>query len=460
MDTNAYFLPDASVLLGLPLEKWITIFILVSVLSRVFYFYLVVNGFIDFTKTARSTSTANGRPRLHLFQFLVGVALAMLLSLTLSASDISLHNNDRSEDPINKIIVFFLIGVGVELVILLWRTCTAMQLRSRRPSISDLAPSNHNAAGREDGNNEECLVNWRFSWFLLFAGSTCLNNYCINRRDHNYEYFGPMRLTRLPRLHYLPEVFYLADEYDTHPCLRSIIETDKDTPVLRSAKNVQKNGLWQPNIQATVEIGWGREWGCSKPTDKDKWNTNRPSISQCTSFLCPANTTAYKSSCLCYSSEELARAATWECIEGELDLSRLKANETFNQDQPPWEDPTWPTLSRYGSCDGAVGNSMEPVYIQKVKLNGYRQQSFGVVCLVLWLFLAVTLLRKRVSQEVRDSPSRNLWARLYHMRTTFRGHHIYIGQQVFPPHGTRGSDEELHTLVGIGRGDERLERDT
>ena len=425
--SDEHLLPDLSLMVGIPVEIWMNIFILVSVPSRFSYYFKAA----DFITIVRKPKRAK-RP---LWLGLIDAVLLYLIFFTLILFTINLQR-DRSGDPLDKLISFFLFGVGVELMFCLLWTCTAMNLSRRRLNINDLS-----RGAKEDTRNiteppQYGLVSWRFSWFLLFAGSTCLTNYCVYRRDHNYDYVGPMRLTKLPRLDYMPRVYSSSDQFERLSCLIAGMDDE-------SNRSVE-----QPNIQATVEIGWGKTWGCSKPEDKDRWNTNWPSLTQCTALICSANAT---NTCHCFQTEEEARVAAWNCVEREFPtLSRLKSNDTsFAQDQPPWEDPQWPALWRYGKCDHAVGTSDTLEYVQKVKLNGSRQQSFGLVCLIWWALLVMTLLRRRQSsaQGARNgndnNSHRNLWERLKQIRTSAEGQTVYIGQQA------PTKDQELAALLDL-----------
>jgi len=237
------------------------------------------------------------------------------------------------------------------------------------------------------------LITWRFSWYLLFLGTSCLRNHYKLIRDHQYEYLGPMRLTILPILYHSDMIFEYSDDLELFPCL---LEQDKET------LTQPKGPFPQPSIQVTLEIGWGKQWGCR--TSTDQWNTNWLEMNSCTSFICRQDGT---STCPCYPDQNSARNASWECVERAWDLTLLQQNDTtYDSELPPWEDAFeshWPTVTRYGNCDGNRSNTREVPNVQKVWRNATRQMQFGVGVLIVWCLVLAVLCRS-CRQDVTTPP--------------------------------------------------------
>lgn len=234
------------------------------------------------------------------------------------------------------------------------------------------------------------LITRRFSWYLLFLGSSCLRNGYILIRGQQYEYLGPMRLTRLPTLHYSDMTYEDLDILELFPCLLEHgDETSRQPWGLFQQPSVSFS---QPSVQVTLEIGWGKQWGCR--TSIDQFYTNWPQMNKCTSFVCRQDGT---STCSCYPDESSARNASWKCVERAWDLTLLQQNATtYDSEVPPWEDEFeshWPTVTRYGNCDGKGGTTMEVSYVHKVQRNATRQLQFGVGILIVWCLVLAVLCR-------------------------------------------------------------------
>lgn len=105
-------------------------------------------------------------------------------------------------------------------------------------------------------------------------------------------------------------------------------------------------------------------------------------------------------SCPCYKDEESARIASWQCIQSAFDWTLLRKQEQesknylFDMEQPPWEDPSWPTITRYGSCEGTVGSMMDVEYMDQQYAHAKILEQFGTMCLTydaIWLLLVFVL---------------------------------------------------------------------
>ncbi|GFH46237.1 hypothetical protein CTEN210_02711 [Chaetoceros tenuissimus] len=236
------------------------------------------------------------------------------------------------------------------------------------------------AADNEDEVDEECetkpMISWPCVLYLFAFGTQCLNkSILVPEVETQIEYLGPMRVTKLPTLHYSTKA-HIYDKDD--PCLEG-------TP--KRGKYSSFN--FQPNIQASVEVGWGYSWGCRSKANSKKWMTSMATIDKCTFFICDI---FHASSCPCYPDEESAWNASLECVNNSFNLTLLEQNATFDKEQPPWEDESgWPTLTKYGSCDDDSGY-LRIVDIQyfaprEKRLSLYRY--FGLFSLIVSLIVAI-----------------------------------------------------------------------
>jgi hypothetical protein len=209
----------------------------------------------------------------------------------------------------------------------------------------------------------------KFSFFmiLVLVGSGCMHGYYSILERNGYEYAGPMRIMHIA---VGPQPWpYGEDSFG------------KGSRCTNRA------------IVPSITIGWGKAWGCRTRTDR--WNTNYINYNQCSALLCEEESAPGVCNENCYSNADEARAASFECIEQEFDLSRLSRGETFDKEQPPWEDPSWPTIVRYGTCDGNVGFSATVEDVEKSRVTTYQKRNVGIACLVL----AVGLL-----YQIRNQP--------------------------------------------------------
>ncbi|OEU09223.1 hypothetical protein FRACYDRAFT_248558 [Fragilariopsis cylindrus CCMP1102] len=255
---------------------------------------------------------------------------------------------NSSADPLQGLFLALGMGVFIELILCLWQKRAEQSTRQESSTQSN-------------------------------------NDYCNHKGK--YEYLGPMRLTKLPTLHYSDTIYEYSDNLELFPCL---LEHGDET------SRQPWDPFPQPSVQVTFRIGWGKQWGCR--TSIDQWNTNIPQMNKCTSFVCRQDGT---STCSCYPDESSARNASWKCVERAWDLTLLQQNTTtYDPELPPWEDEFeshWPTVTRYGTCnsDGkGYGYAMEVSYVHKVQRNATRQLQFGVGVLTVWCFV-VAVLRRR-----------------------------------------------------------------
>jgi len=227
------------------------------------------------------------------------------------------------------------------------------------------------------------LCNWRLMCFLIWLGANSMVNYYVVLKHYDYEYYGPMRITKVAT-HYMSELF--REDNETFHCL-------KDMP---------SNSYH--SIRPTLQIEWGYSWGCENKTEK--WNTNWPSWMKCAKLICPvddddnAKLIPSPSPCTCYKDRNIANQSSWECLHSEFNLSKL--DDSFDRNQPPWEDPLWPSLSRYGNCDLNVGTSMDPIYVHNAMNNAKCQYHVGSVCVLMGFAMMVMLVGRLRQQLLRQ----------------------------------------------------------
>jgi len=451
--SNHYFLPGHARGWGLlSLENWINLWIGVVVFSQLGYLFLLGTSQLFVTNT-------NNRNWRTVSLDVIVIWVLLFLSF---AMKFSLDRHNSHSDPLYKLVAFFFVGVLVEVVYykngLILKTMGKQlgfppkRLRMKDlPRISTTALNNRNSTVEasspqvaSSGKRETFLLTWRFAFFLLWSGSNCIITYCIHLRDYDYEYLGPMRITKLPSLHKMPYLFAFDDEYGIFPCLREL-------PV------GARQHVPQPSVQVRLTIEWGERWGCANPEDQDSWNTNWPIYPDCTRFICttPTINTATEATnqgrgdCPCYPTEEEARNASWECISSRFDLSRIQANETFDRNQAPWEDPLWPSIVRYGSCQRNGGLSMNAEYVRDRMVDGRRQRNYGSVC-VSFAFVIICWMRRRSAQQKDETPSHAvsaeaLFTRLSALRRENNGTTVYIGE---PVHGGENDQIALTEMKG------------
>uniref|UniRef100_A0A7S3L102 Uncharacterized protein n=1 Tax=Amphora coffeiformis TaxID=265554 RepID=A0A7S3L102_9STRA len=452
---EGHFLPDHDKGWGvLSLAGWINLWILVGAVSQLGYLFIC--------GTNSKLFTSSNDNRLTCKTASLDVVVVWILLLPLFGMKFSLDRQHSQGDPLLKLVAFFLVGVLVEAVFykngFLPKTVGKMCWPPRRPRIRDLHHTTATTSGNRNNNHgmssssqatssgrgETFLLTWRFSFFLLWSGSNCILTYCLHLRDYNYEYLGPMRITKLPSLHKMPYLYTFDDEYNIFPCLHEL-------PV------ESRHHLSQPNMQVRVDLEWGKQWGCASPEEKDSWNTNWPTYPQCTRFICTTTTTTTTTetalssgnSCPCYPTEEEARKASWECISSQFVFSRIRSNETFDPMQAPWEDPSWPSLVRYGKC-GHGGQSMDIGFVQERMFDGKRQRNYGLVCVSLACVI-IGWIRFHSEQD-EDEPAhvvaaRALLTRLSSVRRGNDGTTIYIGERV-----NQRVEKEHLALTEIGNG--------
>jgi len=209
-DESDHLLPDLSVLLGISIDRWIDFFSFVSVTSSLCYTFLLAHGVFIVMHKNRGVNEEFGRPRKYL-RVIVEVLFFLSLNMLRFRFERRLRKNGDMERglawyPIDWLIGFFLYGISVEVILfLLHRTLLVLGTAQRRSTMSDLSDDGDSNPLSNPKPSSPCSL-IRFSWYLLYIGSQCLVNFCVNRRDHNYEYYGPMRLTRLPSLHNMEEV--------------------------------------------------------------------------------------------------------------------------------------------------------------------------------------------------------------------------------------------------------------
>ena len=281
---------------------------------------------------------------------------------------------------------------------------------------------------------------YRLAFFCLWLGSSCFTSYYVLHQQvlNQYEYYGPMRVMNYT-LHKMDRLFYA--EVEAFPsCLpQDIVPNDQ-------------YGVITP----TLTIGWGKDWGCRTATDR--WNTNWPTLSECIKLICKdtsKGTSSSKNSCECYQEEESARNASLSCLEEIFDLSKIHKNNnnnaTFDLDQPPWEDPSWPSIIKYGSCDPKwnVGLSYDVAYIDHIRKNSQEMKLWGIYFTVLGFNLMIVLLygccfssnrepRRPESNEYDGvplqeidprSPSHSIWNKLKNARNQSQGEMITIASR-------------------------------
>ena len=199
---------------------------------------------------------------------------------------------------------------------------------------------------------------------LLLIGASCLSGYYQTLERDGYEYMGPMRITHVA-----------ASKLD----------------LVGKNMDAKDNQCTNRAMVPYVTVGWGKSWGCRTKTDR--WNTNHVSYRQCTKILCEDETSEFFNDpglCKedCYTDSEAARAESLKCLEEYFDLSRVVGDDKFEKQQPPWADPSWPTLERYGACDGNVGSSASVEDVDRRYEIAHQKRDIGV----LFLFLALGLL--------------------------------------------------------------------
>ena len=387
-DDIGYILPEPSLVFE---QARLTCFSLISTFALMAYLFAIAPTSAKFTR------------RRAIFCNMFGAVTSsglIIFSFTRLVSRPVVENS--SADPLQGLFLALGMGVFIELILCLWQKRAEQSTRQVVPQKEEEAMDTempHPGAEQESfsqSNNDYCnhkrkvsntfLITWRFSWYLLLLGSSCLlNGYTLIRR-HQYEYLGPMRLTKLPTLHYSDMIHEYSDNLELFPCL---LEHGDET------SRQPWDPFPQPSVQVTFRIGWGKQWGCR--TSIDQWNTNIPQMNKCTSFVCRQDGT---STCSCYPDESSARNASWKCVERAWDLTLLQQNATtYDPELPPWEDEFdshWPTVTRYGTCnsDGkGYGYAMEVSYVHKVQRNATRQLQFGVGVLIVWCFVLAVLCR-------------------------------------------------------------------
>ena len=244
---------------------------------------------------------------------------------------------------------------------------------------------------RNDGDIVGC--SWPCIWYLLLLGS-----YCINRAQdisdlnyYKYEYVGPMRLTKVPKLYYGNETYDYGNLLELFPCLEA------------HADPCPGGVIEQPSVVVTLEIGWGTTWGCRSTKNSDRWNTNWPRWNPCTTFVCREDGF---STCDCHAEKASAWNASEQCIQNAFNLSLLEQNATFDRHQSPWEDErNWPTLPRYGNCDGNVGFSATTERVEKTMEISSLYQMFGLVLLLFGSSMILLKTTKCAQEEHNKNAS-------------------------------------------------------
>lgn len=270
-------------------------------------------------------------------------------------------------------------GIAVEAVLWVLRRCAKARVRRLCDDEDASLPRRSSSS-------------LRFFFFVLMLGSLSVQeSRSMRSRYRRYEYLGPMRLTKLPSTHKMNRI-YEDDLLSKWPCLRK--KRSSSSPPL------YLEPIEQDWIEVTIEVGWGKKWGCRDRVDK--WNTNWPAWRPCSSLICSSTTNdtyvdndADACSSFCHITEAEARNASWQCVEEAFDLSRLTTASSpsttkegekrplFNEDTPPWEedDDGWPTVVRYGSCDGNVGLSSEVAFVDEQIALADVMWRFGTACL-------------------------------------------------------------------------------
>ena len=300
-------------------------------------------------------------------------------------------------------------------------------------------------------SSSRLLVNRRFSFFLLFLATLMLFCGFKKRLDHQYDFRGPLRLTRLPKLFTSRQLSTAIDDpLINFPCLKdargggsgSSISKDDDGPLV--VGEMYEQYYQQASVRVTLEVGWEESWICPHKISS-QWHTIWPIWDTCSTLLCQNNT---PSSCACAKDVETARNSTWNCLYRHFPTLNLLTNDTnttlerINQAQRPWEDPRdWPVVSFYVRCDGKFGRAMSTYYVDAELSLAQRQLHVGATTLIVWFVLVIFLIyRERQHKTARQLREENEacrheeWQRLLQARTdnstAARNHTIYIGQQL------------------------------
>ncbi|GFH46234.1 hypothetical protein CTEN210_02708 [Chaetoceros tenuissimus] len=98
---------------------------------------------------------------------------------------------------------------------------------------------------RKRFQGKHLLCSWPFFWYLLLFGTdSFLKSISKSALENQYEYVGPMRLTKMPSL------YYSNVTYDSGGDMLKLFPCMHDT-------RIRKYVYDQPSVQVTLEIGWG-----------------------------------------------------------------------------------------------------------------------------------------------------------------------------------------------------------
>mmetsp|Transcript_1400 Transcript_1400/g.4064 ORF Transcript_1400/g.4064 Transcript_1400/m.4064 type:complete len:411 (-) Transcript_1400:913-2145(-) len=273
-------------------------------------------------------------------------------------------------DPLRHLMLALTIAILVESGYQLYRwqkesRAAMMRAHSVRKEDDQRCVDDNSNADRQ--RTLDC--SWPFFWYLLLLGSQSLSRAESISNHNQYEYVGPMRLTKLPSLSYGNDTHDYENLLTLFPCLE-----DHAYPGPNYGGKFE-----QPSVTVNLEIGWGSTWGCRSQKDFGRWNTNWPQWSPCTSFICREDGL---STCDCHPDKSTAWNASQRCIQDAFNLTLLEKNITFHPQQPPWEDESnWPTIDKYGNCDGNVGISADIQRVERVAQNVLIYRRFGMVLL-------------------------------------------------------------------------------
>lgn len=351
-DYDTYLLPEKN--LWMPYNTWINIFALISILAQVFYFTLF-DPYHDLCGLVFRSNTIRKR-------ITIGIRFIAILSWFYFLVKLKIETNpniDGASDHLPYLLLMLGCSICVELGILCYSENTLISARSG-------------------------LCNWRFLWFLIWVGATSMANYYVIIKHKDYEYFGPMRITKASTS------LWTADP-ETFPCLEGSMHSES-----------------YKSIQSVLTVEWGNQWGCK--FNIEKWNRNWKPWLRCSKLICPTDSiddgesSPTSSACSCYENQDVANQSSWECLQGYFNVSKM--SDPFCQDQPPWRDPSWPTISLYGNCEMPVGYSEDSSYVRKVLDNAERHKSFGLVCLLLGFGMMASKihLHHYILEQRRNNP--------------------------------------------------------
>mmetsp|Transcript_3376 Transcript_3376/g.5836 ORF Transcript_3376/g.5836 Transcript_3376/m.5836 type:complete len:408 (-) Transcript_3376:153-1376(-) len=300
----------------------------------------------------------------------------LILVSTFSAAGVILiarvtRRESYEENPLQHLILAVTIAIAFESAYQLYRwqmgKRAVMKAHADRKEDDKSCVDNSNA---ESQSQRTLDCSWPIFWYLLLLGSQSLSRAESISNHNQYEYVGPMRLTKMPSLSYGKDTYDFGNLLTLFPCLK-----DHAYPGPNHGGKFE-----QPSVTVNLEIGWGSTWGCRSQKDFGRWNTNWPQWSPCTSFICREDGL---STCDCHPDKSTAWNATQWCIQDAFNLTLLEKNITFHPQQPPWEDESnWPTIDKYGNCDGNVGISADIQRVERVAKNVSIYWHFGIVLLV------------------------------------------------------------------------------